>query len=392
MQGIGEKRASIRLNEVRRNANNEITAAEETLQKYEVAIENAKELVKKLDVTEKYYDKMMEELQKAESRISDGYKELQMAKDELLSLEEENWIVSIRNDIGDVRSIDIIVEGLYGLSYSMALIFVVVSITVCYSAISRMINEQRNYIGMQKALGFTSKEILQHYMGYSIICGLVGVLEGIVASIFSVQFLNLKIYESVFLLGKIPLSFSIGHAILISVFFMIIFMLASYAACNKEISLAATDLLRGEIVEREKPFLFETFSFYKKGKLYNRIMIKNVLGDKPRMMTTIVGVAGCILLLVISFTMLIAMQDSAVVQFEDYFLYENRLVVDTSKGDAEEFEEIIKEEAVEYIRIQDKLRLYREVGGNWSGTHVVVVSDADKLKDFMVWKIRIRER
>ena len=381
---MGEKRASVRLAEVQESAGVEIATAEETLQKYEVAIENAKELVKELDVSEKYYDKMMEELQKAESRLDDGYKELQMAKDELLLLEKENWIVSIRNDIGDVRSIDIIVEGLYGLSYSLALIFVVVSITVCYSAISRMINEQRNYIGMQKALGFTSREILQHYMGYSIICGLVGVFEGIVASIFSVQFLNLKIYESVFLLGKIPLSFSLGHAILISVFFMIIFILSSYAACKKEISLPATDLLRGEIVEREKPFLFERFGFYKKRKLYTRIMIKNVLGDKPRMTTTIVGVAGCILLLVISFTMLIAMQESAVVQFDDYFLYDNRLIVDTSKGNAEDFEEILKEEAVEYIRIQDKLRLYREVDGNWSGAHVVVASDADKLKEFMV--------
>ena len=46
----------------------------------------------------------------------------------------------------------------------MALIFVFVSVIVCYSAISRMINEQRARIGMQKALGFSTKEIMRHYL------------------------------------------------------------------------------------------------------------------------------------------------------------------------------------------------------------------------------------
>ena len=102
------------------------------------------------------------------------------------------------------------------------------------------------------------------------------------------------------------------------------------------------------------------------------------------MMTTIMGVAGCIILLVISFTILLTMNDSFVKQFEEYFLYENRLVVDGDIADIEEFEAILDAENIEYTRIQDKLKLYREESGNWSGAHVVAVSDAEKLKKFMV--------
>jgi len=72
------------------------------------------------------------------------------------------------------------------------------------------------------------------------------------------------------------------------------------------------------------------------------------------------------------------------IQFDDYFLYENRLVVDGAVADYEEFEAVMNTENIEYIRIQDKLKLYREKGGNWSGAHVVAVSDTEKLKDFMV--------
>lgn len=396
VESLGKERASLRLEE-------EIREAENLLKDYDSIMESSKELVEELigvEVAgfdwddareqlkdsgrfEKYYLKIIDELENAQQKITDAKDEFKQAKEDAEQMEEE-WVVSVRNDIGDIRSIDIIVEGLYGLGYSMALIFIFVSMIVCYSAISRMINEQRARIGMQKALGFSSKEILRHYMGYSIICGLVGVLEGWISSVFSVQALSLDIYEDVFLMGNIPYSFDWRQAIIISIFFMIIFILTSVFACKKEIALPATDLLRGELPEKEKPFAFETWGAYQKLKLYHRSMIKNVLGDKPRMMTTIVGVAGCIILLVISFTMLITMEESTQVQFEKYFLYGNRLVVDSDKADFEEFEAVLKEENIQYTRIQDKVKLYREEGGNWQGAHMVAVSNAEELKEFMV--------
>lgn len=401
---LGEERADLRFEEVRIQTGKEIAEAQQMLDEYEIVMQSAKEQVAGLLGTEKeisdwnevreqlkdskrfekYYLKIVDEVEKAEGKLTEAKEQLEQSKKELEELEPEAWVVSIRNDIGDVRSIDIIVEGLYGLGYSMALIFVFVSVIVCYSAISRMINEQRAHIGMQKALGFSTKEIMHHYMSYSIICGLCGVLEGWIASVLSVQTLSLMIYKDVFLLGKIPHSFDWKQAAVISVFFMLVFMLASFFACKKEIRLSATELLRGEVPERDKPFGFEKWKTYQKLKLYHRTMMKNALGDKPRMLTTIIGVAGCMVLLVISFTMLITMEESTQVQFEKYFLYENRLVVDGDKADFEEFEAILKKENIEYTRIQDKLKLYREEGGNWQGAHLVAVSDPEEIKDFMV--------
>lgn len=401
---LGAERASLRLEEVRLQGKEKIQETEAILEEYESTMKSAKEQVAGLLGIEKgiskwdevreqlknagkfetYYLKIVDEVEKAEKKLTEARTQLEQSKKEIEELVSEEWVVSIRNDIGDIRSVDIIVEGLYGLGYSMALIFVFVSVIVCYSAISRMINEQRARIGMQKALGFSTKEIMRHYMSYSIICGLCGVLEGWTASVLSVQTLSLMIYKDVFLLGKIPHSFDWKQAILISVFFMIVFMMASFFACKKEIALPATELLRGEIPERDKPFAFEKMGAYQKLKLYSRTMIKNVLGDKPRMLTTIIGVAGCMVLLVISFTMLITMEESTKLQFEKYFLYENRMVVDGDKADFEKFEDILKKENVEYIRIQDKLKLYREESGNWQGAHMVVISNPEEIKDFMI--------
>ena len=319
-----------------------------------------------------------------ELALSEGWDALTQAEETTEDLVYSDWIVSPRQDIGDVRSIAIAVDGLYGLSYSMAIIFVIVAITVCYAAISRMISESSALMGMQKALGFTAKEIRNHFMAYSILCGVWGALEGWVCGYAVVQFMNVKIYQTLFLMGDIPLAFAWDSAILVSVFFVGIFLVSAWAACGRKSRLPATELLRGETFRRDRKFWFENWKPYQNLRLYNKTMIKNALADKSRMLTTVMGVAGCATLLVISFTLLLTMRESETIPFEEYFLYENRLVVDSTKTDGTDFEAVLEEKTIPYTRILDKLKLCRPIGGEWSGGHIVAVSDGGSLKDFMV--------
>ena len=319
-----------------------------------------------------------------ELALAEGWAALEQAEKTTHALEYYDWIVSPRQDIGDVRSIAIAVEGLYGLSYSMAMIFVIVAITVCYAAISRMISESSVLMGMQKALGFTAKEIRNHFLAYSILCGIWGALEGWVCGYAVVQFMNVKIYQTLFLMGDIPLAFAWDSAILVSVFFVGIFIVSAWAACGRKSKMPATELLRGETTQRDRKFCFESWKPYQNLRLYSKTMIKNALADKSRMLTTVMGVAGCATLLVISFTLLLTMRESEAIPFKEYFLYENRLVVDSTKTDGAAFEDVLREKHIPYTRILDKLKLCRPEGGEWSGGHIVAVSDKDALKDFMV--------
>ena len=100
-------------------------------------------------------------------------------------------------------------------------------------------------------------------------------------------------------------------------------------------------------------------------------MIKNVLSDKQRMMTTIMGVVGCISLLVICFSLKLAIENAPVIQFDKYFLYDNRLVIDSSVGSREDFEAVLKEEGISYTVIQDKLKTFRVNQGDWESAHIV---------------------
>ena len=337
------------------------------------------------------YQEAVEQLQDAKVKLEDSGEELERAKAELADSKEKaediqlkDWIISVRNDVGDIRGVETIVDGIYGLSYSMSIIFLLVATVVCHAAISRMIDEQRALIGAQKALGFRSGEILKHYMLYNILCAILGILIGWLGSVIIVEILVIHIFKKNFLLGSIALTFAWKEALLTAGICLAVFLIATYVACAKLVRLPATTLLRGEVPMRGKSFFFEKWKGYKKLNLYSRTMIKNVLSDKGRMMTTIMGVVGCISLLVICFSLKLAIEDSSVVQFDRYFLYENRLVINSSIGSKEDFENVLKEEGIKYIVIQDKLKNFRVNGGSWENAHIVATSDYEGLEDFMV--------
>ncbi len=345
-----------------------------------------KEGIAQIDEAEAELNEYREELESAKSELAD-------AEEKAADIQQKDWIISVRNDVGDIRGVKTIVDGIYGLSYSMSIIFLLVAVVVCHAAISRMIDEQRTLIGAQKALGFNSTEILNHYMLYNVLCAVLGIFIGWLASVVIVENLVIHIFKPNFLLQSISITFALKEALITAGICLGVFLISTYAACAKLVRMPATELLRGEVPVRGKGFFFEKWQSFKKLNLYSRTMIKNVLSDKGRMMTTIMGVVGCIALLVICFSLKLAIEDSPVIQFDKYFLYDNRLVIDSSAGTREDFENVLKEEEISYTVIQDKLKNFRVNGGSWENAHIVAASDFDKLGDFMVvWDINTKSK
>ena len=317
-------------------------------------------------------------LQEAAGIISDTGQELADA-----AIQHKDWIVSGRNDMGDVRAVKVIVDGLFTLSYSFALIFLLVAIVVCYAAVVKMIDDQRVLIGAQKALGFRTREIFAHYLSYNILCAFLGILIGCVCSVLIVENLVLHVFAREFVFDKIPLSFAGVNAIMVSLLCLVIFILATFAGCTKVLKQSAISLLRGEMPTQQKAYFFESWKGYRHLSLYSRTMIKNVLSDKGRILTTIMGVVGCVSLLIITFTLKFAVSNAPGMQFKEYFLFENRLVVNSEICAVEDYEEILEQEGISFRRIQDKLKNFRTKDGSWENIHVVAVGDDEQIKDYI---------
>lgn len=326
------------------------------------------------------YDSLM---QQATEKIGAAGLEPADAEKVLKDIQQKDWIVSGRNSMGDVSGIETIVEGLFTLSYSFALVFLLVAVVVCYAAVVKMIDDQRMLIGAQKALGFHTKEIFLHYLSYNILAAILGIIIGCICGVVIVENLVLYVFGVEFLFEKIPLAFVWKEAGVVAVLCIMIFVLATCAGCIKVVRQPAVSLLRGELPTQKKAYFFESWGIYRKMNLYSRTMIKNVLGDKGRILTTIMGVVGCMSLLIITFTLKFSISNATDVQFENYFLYENRLVINTEAGQVQEYEEILEQEAISFRRIQDKLQNFRVEGDDWKTIHVIAADNTEQLENFV---------
>lgn len=310
----------------------------------------------------------------AESDVAEARLALERAREEAAEVEPKDWVVSGRNGMGDVSGVETIVEGLFTLSYSFALIFLLVAVVVCYAAVVKMIDDQKMQIGAQKALGFTSREIFVHYLCYNLLSGILGLILGFVASVVIVENLVLYVFGAEFTFDKIPLTFVWKEAGGVAVLCLAIFVAATFAGCLKVVRQSAVELLRGEMPTQKRAYFFESWGVYRKMRLYSRTMVKNLLSDRGRILTTIMGVVGCMALLNITFTLKFSISNATDVQFERYFLYENRLAIDTETGDAAAYETVLQEAGISYRRVQDKLKYYQTADGEWETVHIVALS------------------
>ena len=334
------------------------------------------------DVGDKISD-ARQELEDAREEYRSGETELENAQKDAAEIEYKDWVVSGRNDMGDVRAVKIIVDGLFTLSYSFALIFLLVAVIVCYAAVVKMIDDNRSLIGAQKALGFQTKEIFAHFMSYNVLCAVLGIIIGCVCSVLIVENLVLIVFAREFVFEKIALSFVGGNAVLVCLLCLVIFVLATIAGCTKVLRQSAISLLRGEMPTQQKAYFFESWKGYQALSLYGRTMIKNVLSDKGRILTTIMGVVGCISLLIITFTLKFAVTNAPAMQFEKYFFFENRLAVNSEICEVEDYEEILNQEGISYSRIQDKLENFSTKDGKRDNIHVVAVDSDEQIEGFI---------
>lgn len=304
------------------------------------------------------------------------------ARAQLEEIGYKDWLVLRRNDIGDVRGVNQIIGSLRTMSYFLSLFFTAVAVVVCYAAITRMIDERRVLIGAQKALGFTAGEVFRHFLMYNILCALVAVVMSWLIAVIA-EFLVILAFQKDFLFGGISLVIRWDLAVAAALLGLIAFIGTTSIACRRQVRMSAIALLRGETPARKKSYFFEKWKGYQRLNLYTRTMIKNVLADRGRAITTIIGVVGCIGLLFVCFSLRMSILDSSKTQYDRYFLYENRMVIDSSRGDAAVFEQALDETGTDYVRVHEKLLSFRVGNGSWDSVHVIAAADFEALAPFV---------
>lgn len=181
----------------------------------------------------------------------------------------------------------------------LPVLFLVIAILTMTTTMHRIVVNEKTQIGTLKALGFRNKKILFHYTSFGLVIGIVGSAFGIALGYLIGWFVinpngMMSTYVDMVDWSLYMPWFSIPIVIL-TVFFL---TFISFLSIKEMLKGTVADTLRPYTPKKIKTSFIEKTFIWKKLSFGTKWNIRDILRHKSRSFMTLIGVIGCMILLV----------------------------------------------------------------------------------------------
>ena len=181
----------------------------------------------------------------------------------------------------------------------LPVLFLAIAILTMVTTIHRIAANEKVQIGTLKALGFRDRKILLHYTSYGLVIGIIGIGIGIglgflIASLIISPTGMMSTYLDMPDWSLHMPAFCVPVMIATLAFLTLI----SFLSVKKMLRGTAADALRPYTPKAMKKSVIEMLPFWKKLSFGTKWNVRDILRHKARSAMTLVGVVGCMILLV----------------------------------------------------------------------------------------------
>ena len=204
-------------------------------------------------------------------------------------------------------------------------LFLFIAMLSVITTMTRIIKNQKLEIGTLKALGFSKYKITRHYVGYGFWVALLGALLGILLGRYFLGSVFLNIEMSFFEMpeGRVfikPLTY------VASLLVVIVTSIITFLTCYKELRKKPADSLRNELPSvNEKSLNITTKGIFKNMSFSSKWNLRDIIRNKFRTITGVIGIVGCCTLIVCALGMLNSMNNFIKIQFDDLYNFNYKL-------------------------------------------------------------------
>ncbi|KOY14491.1 ABC transporter permease [Paenibacillus xylanivorans] len=216
------------------------------------------------------------------------------------------------------------------MSKVIPLVLFIIEAIILFLTMSRIIDSQRNQVGIMKALGVKNSSIMLHYMGFPILVGIIGSILGcIVSAIIFVPMIEASNARS-YSLPNITFSLSPFSIIMPILFSSAFGMLACYLSGIGILREHAAQAMRPKPPRKMKKLLIERLpKMWGRISYSNKLILRNIFLNKQKAIASSVGVVVSTVLLITAFGTQTSLQRVAD-QIEEVNTYD--LKVEYTKG------------------------------------------------------------
>lgn len=263
------------------------------------------------------------ELDSHKTELDGAGAELEDARQKIDDIEEPTVYVLDRYTNSGYASFESDADIVSGIAKVFPIFFFLVAALVCVTTMNRMVDEQRTQIGVLKALGYTSREIMRGYLLYTGIASGAGSAVGVALGSVIFPKIIWQAYNIMYGFGDIDLVFDWALSGTVCAAFLICSLLVTALSCRNVLREVPAELVRPKTPRAGKriileyiPFLWNRFSFLRK------VSARNIFRYKKRMAMMILGIAGCTALLITGFGLDDSIAGLADTQFDDVSIYD----------------------------------------------------------------------
>lgn len=287
-----------------------------------------------------------QELADAKQELDDALVELQDGEAELDNLRDPSYYALPRTTNTGYANFDSDTSIVEGLAAIFPVFFFLVAALVCSSTMTRMVEEQRTENGTLKALGYSDQKIVGRYIFYAGLAAVSGSLLGFGLGSWLFPLVIWHAYQIIYRFGEITYVFdpvlglvSLAVALLCSVG-------AALAAAYSEMRKMPAILMRPKAPKAGKRIFLERVTvLWRRMSFLQKVSARNVFRYKKRLVMMLLGVGGCLALLLAGLGLRDSVANVAEDQYSAITLYDYTITFDQDQ--TAEQQETFREETAQ---------------------------------------------
>lgn len=262
----------------------------------------------KFDGSSQTYDKLL-------SYRLDGYYATFLSKSEHSSVNQFENQITLHKMMGDI----------------FPFVFILVSMLILLTTMTRIISHQRTQIGVLKANGYKNHTIIWHYLSYGFWMVLIGSVLGLILGPILAPKLVYPVMNNIFILPSWNMVWS-ENFVYMAILMVIMSLAVSYYSAKR-----ISDESPSQSIRPKPPKIFiksfiEKLAFWPKLSFNVRWNYRDARRNNFRAVMTVIGIIGCTTLLICAFGLNDSMNQLTEWNFGHINQYDSELIIDTDAG------------------------------------------------------------
>ncbi|PWB86852.1 ABC transporter permease [Methanobrevibacter thaueri] len=214
------------------------------------------------------------------------------------------------------------------------IVFILVTFLTLLTTMTRIVTNQRTQIGILKAVGFKNSTIILHYLAYAFFPVLFGSVSGLITGPMIIPQMFYPTMSTMYSMPAWHPGFDMSF-VYIAILLVVLSVLVTYWACRRISKENPANTMRPKAPDMSSK------SFIERSKLWNRLSfnfrwnLRDARSNKFRAFMAIVGVMGCVALLIAAFGMNDSLNELKSWEYDDISHFESKLQISNTANPME---------------------------------------------------------